>query len=215
MPNPNRPSAGAVTPSAAGEAPEHAPAHRRADARKNTENILEAALVCFGRDPDASMTTIAQTAGVGRVTLYGHFASRDALLEALLDRSLREAISALTHADLENGDPGETLERLIRTGWRVLDRNRSVLTAALRHLGPELVYTRHSEIMASVDQLILRGQQQGAFRTDLPRDWLATSLYALMHMTAAEVDAERLNPDHATVLLITTLRSLLTPPTSS
>jgi hypothetical protein len=43
--------------------------HRRADARRNVEAILDAAERCLARDPDASMAEIAAEAGLG-----GHFA---------------------------------------------------------------------------------------------------------------------------------------------
>ena len=49
---------------------------KRSDALRNIEAILEAATTCLARDPDASVNSIAQAAGVGRVTLYGHFESR-------------------------------------------------------------------------------------------------------------------------------------------
>lgn len=48
-------------------------ATRRADAQQNVERILDAAIDCLSRDSDASVVQIAQAAGVGRVTLYGHF----------------------------------------------------------------------------------------------------------------------------------------------
>ena len=64
---------------------------RRADAERNIEAILDAALARLGRDPSASMTEIAKAAGVGRVTLYGHFPSREALVDTLFDRSLADA----------------------------------------------------------------------------------------------------------------------------
>ena len=56
---------------------------RRADARRNIAAILDAALLCLARDPDASIADIAQAAGVGRVTLYGHFKSRADLIDAV------------------------------------------------------------------------------------------------------------------------------------
>jgi len=47
-----------------------------ADARYNIELVLDAAEACLTRDTDASMSDIAAEAGLGRVTIYGHFASR-------------------------------------------------------------------------------------------------------------------------------------------
>lgn len=63
---------------------------RRADARQNVEKILDAAIASLSRNADASVSEIAQAAGVGRVTLYGHFPTRDALIEAALVRVISE-----------------------------------------------------------------------------------------------------------------------------
>jgi AcrR family transcriptional regulator len=55
----------------------------RADARRNIERILEAAEACLARNPNASMSDIAAQAGLGRVTIYGHFASRQVVVGAV------------------------------------------------------------------------------------------------------------------------------------
>jgi AcrR family transcriptional regulator len=53
-----------------------APRAQRADARRNIAAILEAATDCLARDPEMSIAGIAAAAGVGRITLYGHFKTR-------------------------------------------------------------------------------------------------------------------------------------------
>src|SRR6266849_4504789 len=77
---------------------------RRADARRNVAAILDAALLCLARDPDASVGDIAQAAGVGRVTLYGHFRSRADLIDAVLARTLDQAHVVLDATDT-TGEP--------------------------------------------------------------------------------------------------------------
>ncbi|PZG15983.1 TetR/AcrR family transcriptional regulator [Nonomuraea aridisoli] len=52
---------------------------RRADAERNIAAILDAATRLISADPTVSVADIAKAAGVGRVTLYGHFPSRKAL----------------------------------------------------------------------------------------------------------------------------------------
>ncbi|MFC8248505.1 TetR/AcrR family transcriptional regulator [Streptomyces chartreusis] len=55
----------------------------RADARRNRERILEAAVRAFTeKGPDVAIDTIAKAAGVGSATLYRHFPTREALVEA-------------------------------------------------------------------------------------------------------------------------------------
>ena len=67
----------------------------RADARRNRQRLIEAALAAFAehRADDASLDEIARRAGVGIGTLYRHFPTRQALLEAVY-RSQVEALCA-------------------------------------------------------------------------------------------------------------------------
>src|SRR3954471_11600722 len=111
--------------------------HRRADAVRNIDAILDAAARCFSAGSDVSMTEIAQAAGVGRVTLYAHFPSREALLGELMERNVAAAALALDSADLDHGPADQALSRLIGNSWRLLDRQHSLVGASLRHLPEE------------------------------------------------------------------------------
>src|SRR5437879_2135490 len=94
---------------------------KRADARRNIEAILDAALACLIRDPDANIGDIAKHAGVGRVTLYGHFSTRAELIDAVFTRVVAESDQILGAVDL-TGDPREALTRLIESSWRIVHR---------------------------------------------------------------------------------------------
>jgi Bacterial regulatory proteins, tetR family len=63
----------------------------RADAKRNVAAILAAATDRLAENPDTSMAEIAAAAGVGRMTLYGHFKTRTDLLDAVLARVVAEA----------------------------------------------------------------------------------------------------------------------------
>ncbi|MCW2999640.1 MAG: SpoIIE family protein phosphatase [Solirubrobacterales bacterium] len=60
---------------------------RRSDALANVARIVETAAAALGHDPDVSIGEIAQRAGVGRSTLYRHFETREALVEAVRRRA--------------------------------------------------------------------------------------------------------------------------------
>ena len=182
---------------------------RRADAERSIATIVDAALTCFDEDPDASMSAIARAAGVGRVTLYSHFPSREVLLEAVLARTVPEAATVLDSEMLEEGPPAEALSRLIRAAWRILDRHRRLAAAAAHHLTPSGLRAGHDLVLDRIERLIARGQAEGAFRTDLPLTWLVTAIYSLTHAAAQEVDAARLASADAPSVLERTLLAAL------
>jgi AcrR family transcriptional regulator len=183
---------------------------RRADAERNIAAILDAGLVCFSRNPDASVAEVARAAGVGRVTLYGHFPSRQALVDAVLAHAIGQAHAVLDAEAVDHGAATDALSRLIRSSWRVVDHHRSLLAAAQRDLPPARIRRHHDQAMARVERLIARGQDEGEFRTDLPRPWLVATFYSLMHAAAEEVDAGRLDPAQAGGVLATTILAALT-----
>lgn len=169
-------------------------ANQRADARQNREAIIEAAVACLGRDPETSVARIAEEAGVGRVTLYGHFATRTELVDAAMVRALEQGEAALAEVDL-TGDPAQALGRLIESSWELVDRSRSLLAAAQKVLPPGRIRTLHAKPADRALDLLTRGQATGAFRIDLPASWLVATLHSVMHGAADEVNAGRL--DHA------------------
>ena len=181
---------------------------RRADAQRSINSILDAALVCFNQGPDATMTEIAQAAGVGRVTLYGHFKSREEVLGTLLARSLDEADKQFAELDLDSGPAREATSRLMHAPW-LLGRYRGLYAAATKHLGAEQVRRLHDTVFSRVRQLIGRGQDEGAFRTDLPLDWLVTCVYALAHAAVTEADSGQTGRDRIADLLTESVLGLL------
>lgn len=169
---------------------------RRADARQNAEKIVRAAVTCLGRDPEASMNDIAQEAGVGRVTLYGHFPSREALVEATMIRLLAQGDEVLEAIDL-SGDPRDGLRKLMESGWLLIAQATSVLQAAQATLPHGRVQELHAKPEQRVHDLIRRGQAEGVFRTDIPADLLASVLHHILHGAASDVATRRLDPTDA------------------
>src|SRR5689334_2491592 len=94
----------------------------RRDAVRNRELLLAAARAVFGeRGVDASLEEIARQAGVGIGTLYRHFPSRQALIDALLEERLG-AVVAL--ADAAAADPADGLGRFLESMIDLQARDR-------------------------------------------------------------------------------------------
>lgn len=201
----------AAAPEASADQPAPAEARRRADARRSIDAILDAALSCLSRGPEVNIVEIARAAGVGRVTLYGHFPTREALVDAVVARAITRAGEALDAVDLDSGPATAALGRLATSSWQILNQHRQLMVAGVRHLGPERMRAHHDQVMDRVRGLVARGQGEGDVRADLPVDWLITTYYALLHAAADEVNAGRLDPDQAGHAVAATVTAALRP----
>lgn len=180
----------------------------RSDAKRNRGTIMEAAMDCLAVNPRASMAEIATAAGVGRVTLYGHFSSRTELVDAIFERVVAESDATLEKIDL-TGDPAAALDTLIRSSWQIVHQHSSLLAAATSELDPAQVREHHDTPMRRVAELIDRGKSEGVFRSDFSTDWQVACFYALLHGTADEIRTGRIPESDAADILARTLAILL------
>ena len=187
-----------------------APRAQRADARRNVAAILDAATEGLARDPDTSIASIAAAAGVGRITLYGHFKTRADLVDAVLVRAVQQCDEILNATDT-SGDPAEALGRLVAASWLLVHQFRNILLAAQRELPAERIRGVHDRILRRVQSLIEQGQRVGTFRRDMPRQWLITTTYSLMHAAAEDAAAGRLDAGDAAGLITATLLAAFSP----
>jgi len=183
---------------------------QRADARRNVEAIVSAATACLTADPNSSIADIAASAGVGRMTLYGHFKTRSELIDAVLQQTLDESNELLKAIDT-SGEPQEAMTRLIDASWQLVHRFGNVLAAAQEELPPERVHGAHDRVLRRIQTLVERGQRAGTFRNDLPKNWLVSLGVRLMHSAAEDVAAGRLKAADAPTVITRTLFAALTP----
>jgi len=186
--------------------PEPATDHRRATAERNIEAILDAAERLLGRGAQASIVAVASEAGVSRVTVYAHFPTREQLLEAVVQRAVHRASEAFDAVEPERGPAIDALERVIAAGWRDLDHNRAIAQAAAEQLAPEALRRTHEPAHQRIRKLVDKGRREGAFRTDMPAEWLVSIFHALIHAAGDDVRAGRMRPAAALDALRKTIR---------
>jgi AcrR family transcriptional regulator len=183
--------------------------HRRATAERNVQAILDAAEDLLSRSGQPSVSAVAIEAGVSRVTVYAHFPTSEALLEAVVRRAVGRSTAALDEARPDSGPAPEALDRVLAAGWQELDRYGAVGAAAATQLSPDALTRTHESAHERVRGLIERGQADGSFRTDLPAGWLVASCFALVHACAAEVRAGRIDAARGLDVLTTTIHGLV------
>ena len=105
-------------------APADAP---RADAERNVERIVDAAVDALGDDDEVSMAAIAARAGVARATLYAHFPTREALLEAVTRQAFAQVTAVIAASEPDRGEPAAALARVIGATWRTLGRYHALI----------------------------------------------------------------------------------------
>ncbi len=155
-----------------------APRRPRRDAQLNRERILEVAKSAFTRHgAEASLDDIAKKAGVGAGTLYRHFPTRDALIEAVY----RSEVEKLAAAEGRLSAAMPPLEAL--RAWMLLLVDyiaaKHIIAPALNSVvgGPSRLYeSSRSLIQGAMESLVQRAKESG----DLRRDTDASDLLRAM-----------------------------------
>ena len=183
---------------------------RRATADRNVQAILDAAEELLRSQAPVTIAAVAAQAGVSRVTVYAHFATGEALLEAVVQRAVAHASAAAAEAEPQAGPALDALARLVTVGWRELERHAGMAEAAAARLSPDAMARSHRAARLPIAELVARGSSDGSFRTDVPESWLVTCCLSLFHSCGDEVRAGRLDPAFAERVLTTTITDLFT-----
>lgn len=182
--------------------------HRRAIAERNAAGILDATERLLANGTPLTMRAIAAEAGVSRPTLYAHYATIGDVVEAAVERSVVASLAAFEAARPGEGAADEALERMLAASWSQLARFDGLARGAGEHLEPGAVHRTHEAMMAPLLTLIDRGRREGAFRTDVPAEWLASMYLALVHGADDHARAYGLERDEALALLTASVRDL-------
>ncbi|HEY6333300.1 MAG TPA: TetR/AcrR family transcriptional regulator [Blastocatellia bacterium] len=164
------------------------PAERkpRADAQRNRERILEIAKGEFTRSgARASLEEIARQAGVGPGTLYRHFPTRDALIEAVY----RTEVGKLTAAADRFAGRLPPLEAL--RAWMLLFVDhiaaKQVIAPAFNSIagGPTKLYEgSRGQVLGAMEKLVHDAIARGEMRKDIEAEDLLRALIGVAHVAS-------------------------------
>src|SRR5215472_17249304 len=166
------------------------PAQRkpRRDAQRNRERLLEVAKEAFTRfGADASLDDIAKQAAVGPGTLYRHFPTREALIEAVY----RTEVNKLAAAERELSAKLPPVEAL--RAWMLLFVDyiaaKQIIAPALNTLvgGPSKVYeSTRTQIQGAIDALVKRAIKSGDIRRYLDPFDLLRALIGVANVATSQ-----------------------------
>jgi AcrR family transcriptional regulator len=141
---------------------------KRADARRNYDKVLAAAREAFAEGGEStSLEEIARRAGVGIGTLYRHFPTRQALLEALYIGEVEEMCRSA--AELDGYEAWDALNQWFERFIGYLATKRALAHELLNYLDLDapLFQTCRSSLFTAGEPLLRRAQEAGAVRPDV------------------------------------------------
>jgi AcrR family transcriptional regulator len=167
----------------------------RADARRNRDRLLEVAVRAFSQDgPDATLDAIAKEAGVGIGTLYRHFPTREALIDAAYRNELARLCDSVDDL-LRTGPPDQALRAWMNSFIDYMGTKRGMgdaLRAVIASGGDPFSQSR-TRLIGAVTTLLQAGVAAGTLRSDVAPDDVLASLSGVSLATGvspATVSAE-------------------------
>src|SRR5262245_39687816 len=138
----------------------------RVDVRRNRARLVEATQRLFAsRGVDVSVREIAGEAGVGVATVYRHFATRDDLVDAVLEDAFEELVAASERA-LARDDAWVGFTGLVTETLELCGRNRGLGDVFETRRGRRRAAALRRRIRPVYAELIERAQAQGTLRAD-------------------------------------------------
>jgi AcrR family transcriptional regulator len=164
---------------------------KRADAQRNIDRLLDAARTAIAKDgPEASLDDIARDAGVGSGTLYRHFPTRVALLEAVYREEVQRLCAEGDRLLESDTEPGEALSEWLRVYVSFGAMKRGLMGPLTTALGQDsdLFSSCKQMVRATGGRLVEQAQRAGTIRDDVEISDILTLASAISH--AGELTGE-------------------------
>jgi AcrR family transcriptional regulator len=169
----------------------------RADGQRNRDHLLAVAKTVFTRDGTGiNLDEVAKQAGLGVGTLYRHFPTRDALIEAVYRAEVEGLAAAATQLSVSH-PPLEALRQWMRLFVDYI-ATKNLIAPALNAMvgGPSQWYATSGELVkTAIQTLVGRAVEAGDIRPDLDPIDLLRALVGVANVAASpdwEASAKRL-----------------------
>ena len=165
----------------------------RADARRNRERLLDAALTLFVEcGPDVALEAVAKRAGVGIGTLYRHFPTREALVEAAYRSEvahLCEAAEELLRDRAPDAALAAFMDRFV--DYAATKRGMKPMLMAVAESGSDVFADTREQIVGAVARLVDAGVAAGAIRSDVDADDVLRAMGIVWSLPAGQEEQAR------------------------
>jgi AcrR family transcriptional regulator len=180
----------------------------RADARRNRDRIVDVARQVFREHGyDASLDEIARRAGVGPGTLYRHFPTRDALLDAVMQAWVDRVTDTTDKALTYEGPPREFLVSWFEAYVALISLHKGGPAKITSAMGVESspIASKTRVLLAQTQRVVDHLRAQGALRDDVD----ALRMCRLVGGVAVVADQAELDADAIRPLLETLADGML------
>jgi AcrR family transcriptional regulator len=165
----------------------------RADAQRNRQRLIEVARRSFATQTKPSLEAIAREAGVGIGTLYRHFPTRDALVEAVYQNELSRLCDQAAELLLQL-PPAEALRAWMDRFADYVAAKREMADAlrALIATGTITSTGARAQLAAAAQELLTAGAVAGSLRADIESEDVVASLVGIFLAAAQPAQASRM-----------------------
>ena len=173
--------------------PDTGPRPLRADAQRNRDRVLAAAVRAFFNDgPDVTLDAIAKDAGVGIGTLYRHFPTREALIEAAYRNELTKLCDAAAEL-LRTMPPDEAMRAWMDHFVDYMTTKRGMADAlrAVNASGGNPFAESRDRLVGALGSLLAAGAAAGATRADVEPEDVLSSLGGVALVAAEHEQRDR------------------------
>jgi AcrR family transcriptional regulator len=165
----------------------------RADARRNRERLLDAALALFVEcGPDVALEAVAKRAGVGIGTLYRHVPTREALVEAAYRSEvahLCEAAEELLRDRAPDAALAAFMDRFV--DYAATKRGMKPMLMAVAESGSDVFADTREQIVGAVARLVDAGVAAGAIRSDVDAEDVLRAMGIVWSLPAGQEEQAR------------------------
>lgn len=176
--------------------------------RSALEAVLDAAAAVLAANPGASMSAVAEAAGVGRATLYRHFPTREALMRELALEAIERTDAAVAPVLAEGLSSEDALLGMLEAIVPLGDRYHFLANERIED--PEVAEETRRQTRET-EEFVEQAKRDGLFDAGLPTAWIVAAIDALVWAAWDSVREGTVAPRDAASLAFKTLTRGLMP----